>query len=70
MNSCQVSVVCLLSAWLAGCGSDPGVIVLKNPRTGELVQCRGVEGSNRDAARDAERCAKAYETEGYARISE
>jgi hypothetical protein len=70
MTSWQVPVACLLSAWLAGCSSDPGVIVLKNPRTGELVQCRGVEGSNRDSARDAERCARAYEKEGYARISE
>ena len=70
MNSCQVSVVCLLSAALAGCGSDPGVIVMKNPRTGELVQCRGVEGSNRDAAKDAKRCADAYEKEGYIRVSD
>jgi hypothetical protein len=67
----EVVAVGLAGACISACGgSDPGLIVLKNSQSGQLVQCRGVSGDNRDlAAQEAESCAQAYEQEGYVRVS-
>ncbi|HEX9463334.1 MAG TPA: hypothetical protein VGB82_12115 [Alphaproteobacteria bacterium] len=67
----RVCVVFLLSACLSACGHGPGLIVMKNPQTGEIVQCRGVTTVDAGrAAKEAESCARAYEREGYVRISQ
>ena len=63
----RLSVIAM-GALLAACSNGPSLIVLKNPQTGELVQCRGATASAIAAARDAERCARAYEGQGYQRL--
>ena len=57
----------LFALCVAGCG--PTLIVLKNSTTGQIVQCQGVNMSQIIAQNDAESCAKAYETQGFTRIS-
>lgn len=53
--------------FLVGCG--PTLIVLKNPQTGQIVQCQGVNMSQIIAQSDAQSCAAAYESQGYQQIS-
>jgi len=52
---------------VVACG--PTLIVLKDPKSGQLVQCQSANASQIMAERDAESCAKAYEREGWQRIS-
>jgi hypothetical protein len=68
-----VSLACALI--LAGCARD--VFVMKNPKTGEVVQCRGgAEGASffpiaqaMANSSAAESCAKGYEAAGWQRMN-
>jgi hypothetical protein len=59
--------ILLAAIFLAGCGST--LIVLKNPQNGQIVQCSSGNSSQFIAQNEADNCAKAYEREGYQRIS-
>lgn len=59
-------MVILLVAGLVGCAGQT-LIVLKNPKTGEMAQCQ-TDSSLFGAAAKADECAKAYEAAGWVRM--
>ncbi len=52
---------------LAGCTSA-GLIVMKNPRTDQVVICSGRQANAFDPYRSTEQCAKALEADGWNRL--
>jgi hypothetical protein len=65
----RMTLLAVFVAAVAGCG--PRVIVMKNPTTGELIQCHGQStGLSRAAevawARD---CAEGYQAAGWVRMN-
>lgn len=63
----RIILAALLS--LASCG--PSVVIMRNPSTGELIQCRGANtGLNEFAElRAAHACADGYQAAGWARMN-
>lgn len=58
-------LLALLSALIiAGCG--PTMIVMRNPATGQVAQCKGDPWDWNPAA-EAATCARGYEAAGYVR---
>jgi uncharacterized lipoprotein YajG len=66
MKSLALLVLALL---LACCTSPKTLIVVKNPTTGQVAQCQDDARLFGSAAR-VESCAKAYEKDGWIRLSE
>ncbi len=64
----RVVIIIVLALTLSGCG--PTVIVMKNPTTGALVECRGgaTPGliAEQVAAKD---CANGYQAAGWIRMN-
>lgn len=65
--ACLLPLLSLLP--LAACG--PSVIVMKNPTTGEVVQCKGnTTGLSAVAdAKAAQDCATGYQAAGWTRMN-
>lgn len=61
-------VLVVTTIFLTACG--PTQIVLQNPETKEIVQCKGDPLANWSPAGAAKECAKGYEKAGYIRLSE
>lgn len=59
-----IGFVCAMA--LAGCG--PTMVVLKNPATGEVAQCKGDAWANWNPYAATEACAKGYEASGWQRM--
>ncbi len=56
-----------LGLGLAGCTSA-GQIVMKNPRTDQVVVCSGHQANAFDPYRSTEKCAAALEADGWKRL--
>ncbi len=56
-----------LALGLAGCTSA-GQIVMKNPRTDQVVICSGHDANAFDPYRSTEKCATALEADGWKRL--
>ena len=56
-----------LALGLAGCTSA-GQIVMKNPRTDQVIICSGRQANAFDPYRSTEQCAKALEADGWKRL--
>lgn len=53
---------------LAGCG--PTQVVLRDPKTGEMAQCKGDPWANWNPYAATEACAKGYEAAGWKRTGQ
>ena len=56
-----------LALVLAGCASA-GQIVMKNPRTDQVIICTGQQAAAFNPYRSTEQCAKALEADGWKRL--
>jgi hypothetical protein len=54
---------------VAGCTGAKTLVVLKNPQTGQIAQCQDDARLIGSPAR-VDACAKAYEKEGWVRLTE
>ncbi len=63
----NVFLATALAFGLAGCTSA-GQIVMKNPRTYQVVICSGHQANAFDPYRSSEKCAEALEGDGWKRL--
>lgn len=61
----RISAAVLILMALAACGRT---IVLRNPETGEMAQCTAAHGTG--GIPEAERCADAYQSAGWVRLTD
>ena len=63
----------ILTTILMGCALNPNnksLIVLQNPKTQEVKECKGDPWASWDAYAATEACAKAYEKAGFVRLGD
>lgn len=65
MREALALFLCVLT--LGACASGK-VVLMQDPRTGTLFECRG--DANLDGSFESEPCAKALEKQGWRRLSE
>ena len=70
MKAVPILVTCLIVSSCALNPSNKTMIVLQNPQTKEMAQCKGDAWSTWDVYAATESCAKGYEKAGYVRLSE
>lgn len=58
----------MLFLFLALGACSPGMIVLRQPETGQLAECRATVPEALHVIPDTEPCAEGYEKQGYARL--
>ncbi len=63
----NVLLATVLAFGFAGCTSA-GQIVMKNPRTDQVVICSGQQANAFDPYRSTEKCAEALEADGWKRL--
>ena len=52
-----------LAGMLAGCGNT--IVVLRNPQTGQMAQCKGFNWDQNTPSRDTEVCIDYYKRLGF-----
>jgi hypothetical protein len=63
-------ILALTCVMLVGCA--PNLVVMKNPKTGQMAQCQGQAsnvGFGIPGHQEAEGCAQAYQGEGWVRLN-
>lgn len=56
---------------LAACaGNNPGIVVLQDPKTGQMAQCQADPWVHTNPFAATEACAKGYESAGWVRKSQ
>lgn len=75
MRTTGLFAVIALAALLltAGCAVNPKnktLIVVQNPETKEIIQCKGDPWASWDVYAQTEACAKAYEKAGWVRLGD
>ena len=58
----------LLPLLLIGCTSGPTLVVMSNPKTGEMAQCQD-DARLFGAPARVQTCAEAYESQGWVRAT-
>jgi hypothetical protein len=66
-HATPILILSAIAMLLAGCEST---IVLRNPSTGEMAQCTTGGSYGVFAVQEAERCAEAYQSAGWERMTE